>query len=231
MRVAICSRSRENVDAAAAAVSARHGVEAIGIAADFRRAAPIEAAVAEAAERFGRVDILVNNAGVTPFGYFEEMTDEDWQDTFDMKVFGAVRACRAVLPHMKRLGRGAIVNVIGTSSVHAAPAMSANGAACAAVVMLTKGLAIELGTHGIRVNAVSPGATDTERWQEALHVLARVGGVDLAEAQRQIDAAAALGRLGRPEEIAEVVAFVASDEASYMTGAHVLVDGGLTPGI
>jgi NAD(P)-dependent dehydrogenase (short-subunit alcohol dehydrogenase family) len=230
-RVAICSRSRDNTERAASEVSAQSGTDVIALAADFRRREPIEEAVAETVRRFGGVDILVNNAGVTPFGWFEETTDEDWQETFDLKLFGAVRACRAVLPHMRQAGRGSIVNVIGTSAVHAVPAMSSNGAACAALLMFTKGLSLEVGAHGIRVNAVSPGGTDTERWQQALAVLAEIGGTDAAGAQRQIDAAIPLGRLGYPAEIAEAVVFAASDEASFMTGAHIVVDGGFTPGV
>lgn len=229
--VSVCSRTPEHVAAAAAEVEACHGRRALGIAADFRRAEPIERAVAETVAAFGSIDILINNAGVTPFGLFAETTDTEWQETFDLKLFGAVRAMRAALPHMRAAGRGSIVNVIGTSSITTAVAMSANGAACAALLHLTKGVAIEVGRYGIRVNAVSPGATDTGRWQQAIDVLAQLGGTDAAAAQRAIEAATPLGRIGRPEEIAEVVAFVASDASPYMTGAHVVVDGGLTPGV
>jgi NAD(P)-dependent dehydrogenase (short-subunit alcohol dehydrogenase family) len=182
------------------------------------------AALAEACvDRFGPPTILVNNAGVNANYDAVEMTEDEWDAFFAIDLKAAWLAAKHVLPHMKRAGRGSIVNV---SSLHGFATLDGffpYAAAKSGLVGLTRSLALDYGPHGIRVNVVAPGFVRTRLVQES---------IDRADDRQAAEAAmvggVALGRIGDPREIASVVRFLASEEASYVTGASLLVDGGLT---
>jgi NAD(P)-dependent dehydrogenase (short-subunit alcohol dehydrogenase family) len=179
--------------------------------------------VAHCVRRFGPPTILVNNAGVNANHDAVEMTEGEWDRFFDVDLKAAWLASKHVLPHMLRAGRGAIVNV---SSLHAFATLDGffpYAAAKSGLVGLTRSLALDYGPHGIRVNVVAPGFVRTRLVQESID-----RAEDRAAAERAMVAGVALGRIGTPHEIAGVVRFLASDEASYVTGASLLVDGGLT---
>lgn len=173
--------------------------------------------------RFGPPTVLVNNAGVNANYDAVEMTEQEWDRFFDIDLKAAWLATKHVLPHMKRAGRGAIVNV---SSLHGFATLEGffpYAAAKSGLVGLTRSLALDYGPHGIRVNVVAPGFVRTRLVQESIE-----RADDRAAAERAMVAGVALRRIGAPREIASVVRFLASDEASYVTGASLLVDGGLT---
>jgi NAD(P)-dependent dehydrogenase (short-subunit alcohol dehydrogenase family) len=182
------------------------------------------AALTEACvERFGPPTVLVNNAGVNANYDAVEMTEDEWDRFFAIDLKAAWLAAKHVLPHMKRVGRGSIVNV---SSLHGFATLDGffpYAAAKSGLVGLTRSLALDYGPYGIRVNVVAPGFIRTRLVQESID-----RADDRQAAEGAMVSAVALGRIGDPHEIASVVRFLASDEASYVTGASLLVDGGLT---
>ena len=194
------------------------GDRALFIAADVGRHESVEAAVARAAER-GKIDILFNNAGIGGMGNAAEIGPEAWQRVIAVDLSSVHYVSHAALPHMSR--PGAIINTASISGLGADRRMIAYNAAKAGVVNYTRGLALDFASEGIRVNAICPGLTETPM----------ISGLDDKPAVRQTwMEAIPLGRAGKPEEMAQVVAFLASDAASYVTGAIIPVDGGLTAG-
>lgn len=224
--VAIVARDREGLAAAAAEICARAGREVVQVSADLALAADVERAVAEAVGALGRIDVLVTCAGTSPPGLFEELDDESWETSLGLKFMGYVRTCRAVLPHMREQGSGSIVLVVGNAGQQPCYWELSAGAANAANLNVAAGLAEQYGPHGIRVNTVNPGPTATRRWEWVESALARDKGIERAEARQIAVESIPLGRFGEPEDIAAVVAFLASPLARYVNGAHVRVDGG-----
>jgi len=222
--VVIAARSRDQVEDAARRIGGDTGNPVHGVRADLADRSAAAALVARAIELCGRLEVLVNNVGGSAFGGILEITDAQWDDAFDVKFFGAVATMRAAIPHMIDRGGGAIVNIAGTGGVQINPAHMAGGAANIALIHLTKTVAQQVGRHGVRINAVSPGPTATDRWQQAI-----AGMKDGAEVDAYVQRATAeipLGRVGQPEDIAAMVCFLASGEASYVTAQHFIVDGG-----
>ncbi len=218
-RVAICARGRAGLARTLEEVRA-HGVQAHGVTADVTRAEDVERFVAESAGKLGGIDILVNNVGGSAGGGLLEATDEDWQRTLDLNLFHAVRTTRAVVPFMRERGGGAVTIISSISGWKPAP-RAQYGCAKAAEMFLAGALALELAEDDIRVNTVCPGS-----------IFFPGGGWDRFkgrnpegfEAFRSREFPA--GRLGTPEEIANVVVFLASDAASWINGASIPVDGG-----
>jgi meso-butanediol dehydrogenase/(S,S)-butanediol dehydrogenase/diacetyl reductase len=199
---------------------------AIALTADMSRPADVEAMVARTIQEFGRVDVLHNNAfGVPPElreRRLARVADTDqavWDYTIQVGLTAVMQATRAALPIMRRQGGGAIVNTASISGLFADYGITAYNVMKAGVVNLTRGTAIEYARYGIRCNCICPGAIDTPLLQRSF------GIAGFAEA---LNAAIPMGRLGRPEEMANVVLFLASDLASYVTGAAFVADGGLT---
>jgi NAD(P)-dependent dehydrogenase (short-subunit alcohol dehydrogenase family) len=183
-----------------------------------------ELLVAETVEWLGRIDVLVNNVGGTDIRKLAELTDDDWQASFELNLMSAVRATRAALPHMKEQGGGVIVNVSSTAAKRPSTTMPDYSVMKAALLSFSRLVADIHAADGIRCNAVTPGPTATSAW---------LGEGGLADQQGEHDQVLAkvaagrpLGRLARPEEIAAVVVFLCSDRASYVTGAAWSADGG-----
>ena len=203
------------------------GVRCVFVEADHLKVEDCQRVVEVALKEFGRIDVLFNNAGIVTKGTAETTSDETWQDTLNINVTAVWKMCQLVLPHMKKQGKGVIVNNGSDWSVVAGkdafPYIMSKGA----VGMMTKAMALDYARDGIRVNAVCPGDTFVDRWMEKGYFEGSTP-VALEEAIKESSAYIPMGRFGKPEEIANAVVFLASDEASFVTGHLLLVDGGNT---
>jgi len=223
-RVAIVSRSRANLDAAlGASPRAKHGM--IAIAADLVRIDEAKRAIDEAVRALGPIDVLVNSAGAARRYPPDELSAQGWHDAMDAKFFSYIHPTDLVVKAMAARGRGAIVNIVGQGGKVASPVHLPGGAANAALMLATVGLAAAYAPKGVRVNAINPGSTLTGRVQEGLAAEARMTGLAEAELLKRMQQRIPLGRLGTPEEIAQVAVFLASDAASYVSGAIIPMDG------
>jgi NAD(P)-dependent dehydrogenase (short-subunit alcohol dehydrogenase family) len=193
------------------------------IEGDVTQAATAELAVSTALDRFGRLDVLINNAGRLLVKPILDTSEEEWDSILSINVKGAFLHCRAALPHLEASGAGAIVNTASISGIVGLNDQTAYCASKGALVQLTRQLAVDYAARHVRVNAVAPGAIDTPLLTAPLSLLP-----DFAERMARIAAHHPMGRISRPIETAEVVAFLASPRASFMTGVIVPVDGGLT---
>ncbi len=220
---------REEIAQETAGLIKEQGGEATVVLGDVSKAKDAQALAETAVERYGRIDVLDNNAAVYRPPDILELAEEDWDRVIDTNVKGIYQCCKAVIPHMIQGGGGSIVNIGSILSFvgldgpqNLAPAYAASKGA---VLQLTRALAVRHGRDNIRVNCVCPGFTDTEMVEEALAGMADTP--QLKEEIRKGGAAAhVLGRFGKPEEVANAVLFLASDESSFVTGSPLLVDGG-----
>lgn len=224
-RVAITSRSRDNLAAAERRLKDK-GHAVATAAADLGDPQAALALAAEIERRLGPIDVLVNSAGAAKRHSPDELDMQAWHDAMDAKYFTYVHAMQAVVPGMAARNRGAIVNIVGQGGKIASPAHLAGGAANAALMLLSAGLAAAYGRKGIRVNAVNPGVTLTERVTGRFEAEGKTAGIPPEEARKRGERAIPLGRYGTPEEVAAVAVFLASDRASYVTGANIPMDGG-----
>jgi 3-oxoacyl-[acyl-carrier protein] reductase len=200
------------------------GIGELHVAADLSRPGEPERVVGAALERFGRVDCLVNNVGGTDIRRFEELTDEDWEASWQLNVMSAVRAIRAVLPSMRERGDGAIVNVSSSAGKRPSATMPDYSVAKAGLLSLSRLVADLYAAEGIRCNAVTPGPTASEAWLGDGGRAEQQGERD--EVLKKVAAGRPLGRLAEPDEIAAVIVFLCSPRASYVTGAAWSADGG-----
>jgi 3-oxoacyl-[acyl-carrier protein] reductase len=230
-RVALCSRDEAAITGAAEDVARQTGSETLALAGDVSQAAVCDSVIARTVERFGRLDVLVNNAGGPPTGTAVGMTDEQWQKAFETNLMSAVRLSRAAVPHMKQAGAGRIVNITSSGVRSVLPGLVLSNAIRAAVINFAKTMAIELGPSNILVNNIAPGRFGTDRIVELDGINARNNGITVEEAARRQVALIPLGRYGRPKELADVVAFLASARASFISGQTILVDGAATRAI
>ena len=227
VRVAICSRRREAIEEAARLIQAETGSEVLPVVADIGRRQDIGNFVQTAANHFGRIDILVNNAHEPPMGLPMELDDEAYEESVRVKPLGYIYCSREVVPYMRRQGGGRIIMVVGGSLRSPGTHVSA-GISNAAALNFAKGLADELGKDNILVNSVAPGLTSTRRWPWHLEYAAKRQGISAEEAERRLLSQVPLGRVGEAQDVANVVLFLASDLASYITGSLVTVDGGVS---
>ena len=185
--------------------------------------AQVAAALDETRRRFGRIDVLVNNAGVNAYFDATAMTEAEWDTVFAVDLKGAWLCAKHVLPGMVEQRAGSIINIASIHAQMTIEGMFPYAAAKAGLVGMTRSLALDYGRHGVRVNAVCPGWTRTQLVQEWFDLQP-----DPAAAEAKVLAVHPLGRIGTPQEIANFIAFLASDEASFITGAMLLIDGGLS---
>ncbi|MEJ8572075.1 SDR family oxidoreductase [Microbaculum marinum] len=204
--------------------------DALAVPADLSVAGEPERVVAATLERLGRLDILVNNAGATKRGDFLTLPDEDHLSGFALKYHAAVRFCRCAWPHLARTG-GVIVNIAGVSAQTPDAEFTVGGPVNSALVNFTKAIAKRGTDEGIRINALCPGHIETDRLQTRIRVQAEKDGTPEAEARETLRARYGIRRFGTPTDIAATVAFLCSEQAGYIHGATIVVDGGTTPGI
>ena len=186
---------------------------------------------AEAVARLGRLDILVNNAGAIKGGDFLTTPDEEWLKGWSLKLLGYIRMAREVLPHMQRQAGGRIVNVVGAAARNPAVTYMMGGTANAALINFTKALADLGAPSGVLVTGVSPGPVKTERWDSLMAQQAKAANQNLDDYVKERGQELPLGRIALPEEVADVVCFLASERASFLTGITITVDGGITRGV
>lgn len=227
-KVAIASRSQDNLDKALAALR-KDGFDVVAIRADLAQAPEAKALVARTEQQLGPLDVLVNSAGAAKRHTMDEYDEEAWRQGMNSKYFPYINAMDAVRAGMISRGRGAIVNIIGNGGKIANPTHLAGGAANAALMLVTTGMAHALGRHGIRVNTINPGPTLTDRIDQSLRFEAKAAGIDVDEMLKRNQARIPLGRFGKPEEVAAVALFLASEQASYVTGAIIPMDGAAVP--
>jgi NAD(P)-dependent dehydrogenase (short-subunit alcohol dehydrogenase family) len=225
VRVAICSRNLKTLLEISREITSATGSGVIPFKVDVTKPGDLRALVRKVVRKLGAIHILVNCAAVTAYGSFLSISDRDWVSVFMTKYFGYVRLTRQVIPYMIKQREGRIVNITGVAGIEAlSPLYLPSGSTNAALNLFTRGLARDMAKHNIRVNAVAPGLVDTERFKEIS--AAEKGSNKVSPSTESPDLP--LGRLAQPKEIADVVAFLVSDRASYVTGACLRVDGGRT---
>jgi 3-oxoacyl-[acyl-carrier protein] reductase len=225
-KVIIGSRNEKELQQAANEISNETGNKVIAIPVDVSNGDDLASFIEQAAECFGRIDILLNNAGGPPFDQFENIDDAQWQKAFELNLLSFARTSRQVLPYMKKTGSGRIINIISGSvkSVLASSVLSTSMRM--GVVGMAKMLADEFGQYNITVNNVAPGLILTDRIKHTLP-----DNIDSEQAMREKAKSIPLGRIGKPEELAALVAFLASEQAAYISGTTIQVDGGANRGI
>jgi NAD(P)-dependent dehydrogenase (short-subunit alcohol dehydrogenase family) len=221
-RVTMCARRKDVLERAAEDIKKATGAELLPLSADMTRAADCEAVVAATVRQFGGVDILLNNAGTSSAGAFEKVSDETWQADFDLKVMGAIRMARLVIPHMKQRGGGRIINVTTVGGKAPRAQGLPTSVSRAAGINLTKSLANEYAGDRILVNTICIGLV------KSAQMARRAKEGDLEGHYRELGKRVPVGRVAEASEFADLVAFLASERASYITGTAINFDGGMS---
>jgi 3-oxoacyl-[acyl-carrier protein] reductase len=222
-RLVVCSRDQARIDAAAAAISKETGAEVTALVADVSSASEAKRLVDAAV--YGGLEIVVHNAGGPPAGETLQMSDEQWQKAFEQNLLSFTRIVGAAAPEMKKAGYGRVLTIASSSIKQPIPNLALSNALRAGVWGIAKTLSRELAPQGILVNVIAPGRIDTERIAELDQANAQKSGKSVEDVRKTSIAGIPLGRLGRPEELANLVVFLASEAGSYITGQAITVDG------
>jgi 3-oxoacyl-[acyl-carrier protein] reductase len=225
--LAICSRSQADLEKAAQEIRTGTGVDVLAYPGDLDQRETIRGLIAATVQRFGRLDILVNNSGGPPLAYARHADEELWATAVQRSLLFFARMSREALPHLKASGSGRIINILASTVYQPIPNLALSGATRMGVVAFAKSLADEVGRDGILVNNVCPGSTLSERMLWNVRARAEKADIPLEEVLKERAADTAVGRIGEPKELADLVAFLASPRASYITGTTIRVDGGL----
>ncbi len=229
-RVAVNSRDESRISAAAKAIAVESGAQVIGLPGDLSEPEVAERIVGEAVRAFKGLDILVTNAGGPPSGSFDSFDEAAWQKAIDLSLLSHVRLIRAALPALKKSKSASVLTVTSYSVKQPIPNLVLSNSVRAATVGLTKTLALELGSQGIRFNSILPAWTDTERVSELMAARAKQNKTTVEEETAKQSKDSPLGRMGTPRELANAAAFLVSPAASYITGVMLTVDGGVYKG-
>ena len=229
-RVAINDRDSDKLQATVETISGQTGAQVIALLGDVSDPEAPSRLIEETVRGLGGLDILVTNSGGPPPGRFEDFDDAAWQNAINLLLMSAVRLNRASLPHLRKSKAPAVLTITSFSIKQPIPNLVLSNSIRAAVAGLTKTLALELGTEGIRFNSILPAWTETERVVQLMADQARRAGTTVGEETRKMAASSPLGRMALPEEFAKVATFLCSPAASYVTGVMLTVDGGMYKG-
>lgn len=222
----LCARDAQTLDQTAAAIAERSKVRVLAVPADVTVTDDIKRLVDAGIERFGRIDILVTNAGGPPAGRFDQLTREQWEQAIQLTLLSAVELTRLVLPGMKERCWGRILNITSIAVKQPVENLLLSNSLRAGLTGFARTLANEVAADGITVNNVLPGYTRTERLDELANMIAEKQGISPDDFRGRWEKEIPMGRLGEPREFAALVAFLASERASYITGTSIQVDGG-----
>lgn len=231
VKVAICARNEGQLNETAKEIRSATGIEVYAFQADLTRGDDIKRFVARTVEVFGRIDILVNNTGGPPAATFLETSEDLWRKAADLLLMSVVTTCREVIPHMQKRKWGRIINMTSFAAKQPAERLVLSNAIRAGILGLSKTLANELAEDGILVNAVCPGWTLTKRVEELAKAESKATSKTFEDVIKEWENLIPLRRLAQPREIADLVVFLASERASYITGAVIQVDGGAIKGV
>lgn len=223
--VAITARGEERLQRAAGEIATATGRTVLPLTGDMSRQDDVDRTVSAALEGLGHLDILITCAGSSPGGLLEELTEDDWFASLNLKLMGYIRSCRAVLPHMRRQGSGSVVLVVGNDGLKPSYWETTAGVANAGDLNFASSMAEQYGRHGVRVNTVNPGPVNTDRWDGLEKAFARDKGVSQERAHELATMSIPVGRICEPEEVAALTVFLASPAAGFVNGAHVPIDG------
>ena len=226
-KVTICSRTSADLEQAAKEIRESTGAEVLTFAADLDELSSITGLIDATVKEFGALDILVNNSGGPPLARSADATEEQWETAVQRSLIFFGRMCRESLPHLKAKGSGRIINILASTVYNPIPNLALSGATRMGVVAYAKSLADEVGRDGILVNNVCPGSILSDRMLSNVTSRAKELGITVEDALALRAEDTAVGRVGEPVELANLVAFLASDKSTYITGTTILVDGGL----
>lgn len=231
VKITICARGELELQQTAAEIRQDCGTEVLTVVSDLTKGEDIKRLVNKTMTTFGRIDILVNNTGGPPPGGFFDHDDAAWETAFQRLLMYVVRICREVIPHMKEQGWGRIINDTSFTVKEPADRIILSNVFRVGVVSIAKTLSRELAKHNITVNNVCPGTFDTDRIHQLLGERAETSGRTVDEVRDELIQGIPLGRMQKPEELADLVVFLASEKASGITGTTIQVDGGMVKGL